>query len=79
MVLFQEVKAEMEREVEPVRGVDACSGDNLHSNAAAPPNLVLEMTELGRGTEHYDAEVRWYSPTLTSLIAYCTIVLHAML
>ncbi|XP_047735537.1 supervillin isoform X2 [Hyalella azteca] len=55
---IKEVKEELRRRPEPVCLLQPCSGDDLQSNVPAEPDLLLEMSHLGRGTEYYDAQER---------------------
>lgn len=54
----QEVKKEMERYVAPVCELDPCEAQTLLEDTPPEPDLVLEMSHLGRGVEYYDQEVR---------------------
>ncbi|KAF2366738.1 Gelsolin-like domain [Trinorchestia longiramus] len=55
---IKEVKEELNRRPDPVCCLQPCSGEELLKNTPEEPDLVLEMSHLGRGTKYYDAEER---------------------
>ena len=55
--LQQEVKKELDRYVAPVSELEPCDANTLLEELPLEPDLVLEMSHLGRGVEYYDEEV----------------------
>lgn len=48
----------MDRHVAPVCELQPCDARVMLEELPAEPDLVLEMSHLGRGVEYYDEEVR---------------------
>lgn len=55
--LYQEVKKELDRYVAPVCELQPCDAKKMLEELPQEPDLVLEMSHLGRGVEYYDEEV----------------------
>ncbi|XP_063887519.1 supervillin-like isoform X6 [Scylla paramamosain] len=55
---IKEVKKELDRYVAPVCELQPCDAKMMLEEVPLEPDLVLEMTHLGRGVEYYDEEER---------------------
>lgn len=56
--LPQEVRVEEEQKPEPVCELKLCDVESMINTRPEEPDLVLEMSHLGRGVTYYDEEVR---------------------
>lgn len=52
------MKKELDRHVAPVCELQPCDARMMLEELPVEPDLVLEMSHLGRGVEYYDEEVR---------------------
>nr|XP_045623516.1 uncharacterized protein LOC123773700 isoform X5 [Procambarus clarkii] len=55
---IKEVKKELDRHVAPVCELQPCDAKMMLEELPLEPDLVLEMSHLGRGVEYYDEEER---------------------
>ncbi|XP_042234899.1 serine/arginine repetitive matrix protein 2-like isoform X3 [Homarus americanus] len=55
---IKEVKKELDRHVAPVCELQPCDAKMMLEDLPLEPDLVLEMSHLGRGVEYYDEEER---------------------
>ena len=58
VIVLQEVRKEIERQVAPVCELQPCDARLMLEKLPTEPDLVLEMSHLGRGVQYYDEEVR---------------------
>ena len=52
------MKKDLNRYVPPVSELQPCDARAMLEDLPLEPDLILEMSHLGRGVEYYDEEVR---------------------